>query len=111
VIYSFNPNYRKHWADYFDAQGIKYAFYSAALGIAIQEARKEAEEALERTAEEKESEGEEEESTEHTEGQPEIIMTADDEDEDVSDPRIRILSVPELEELFIQNAPPLPGTA
>ncbi|KAF5323306.1 hypothetical protein D9611_005746 [Ephemerocybe angulata] len=115
-----------HQRHYFDKEGIKYAFYSAALGIAIQEARKEAADALEREAEaaeaakgsDSEDEDEEDEGTEQDElKQAEadakeqeirnIHISADDDDEDVSDPRIRILSVVELEELFHQTAPPL----
>lgn len=110
--------FRRDWADYFDQQGIQYAFYSAALGIAIQEARKEAAEAMEREAEarnaEKEGSEQGEENVEEAENDeeaatPDIHISADDEDEDVSDPRIKILSVLELEDLFKKSAPPLSG--
>lgn len=37
---------RRHWADYFDAQGIQYAFFSAANAAAIQLARAEEEERI-----------------------------------------------------------------
>lgn len=132
VVRCLMSHCRKHWADYFDEQGIKYAFYSAALGIAIQEARKEAVEAMERAAQAEQSEESEEDEVEgkveeqakredeekaaekgadsrEVVERPKIVISADDDDEDVSDPRIRILSVPELEELFIQTAPPLTG--
>ncbi|PWY97257.1 putative LSG1-large-subunit GTPase [Testicularia cyperi] len=60
---------RRHWANYFDAQGIQYAFFSAADAAAIQLARAEAEEAqrlaemrlAEEDDEDEESDDEEEE--------------------------------------------------
>ena len=65
-------------------EGIKYAFYSAALGIAIQEARKEAEETLVRAAERKESDDDDEGASGlPAEERPKIMMSADDDDEDV----------------------------
>lgn len=105
---------RRCWADYFDQQGIRYAFYSAALGIAIQEARREAAEALENGQAEDEEDDDEDESSdeEDEEEQPEqvkLLFAPDDDDEDTSDPRIKILSVPELEALFVEMAPPLSG--
>jgi len=33
---------RRLWADYFDTQGVCYAFYSAANAVALQEAKREA---------------------------------------------------------------------
>ena len=110
---------RKYWADYFDTQGIRYAFYSAATGIAIQEARREAAQAMERAAAEEEEssdegdEGDEIERTIEQEHEEEIKkrFAPDDEDEQLSDPRTNILSVPELEALFQEMAPPLTGTS
>jgi large subunit GTPase 1 len=108
-VTSLNFNRRRYWADYFDQQGIRYAFYSAALGIAIQEARREAAEAKrqesEGTEQTSEDEGDEESSDEEHEDK--FVFSADDEGEDSSDPRIKILSVPELEALFLQMAPSL----
>ncbi|KIS72337.1 putative 60S ribosomal biogenesis GTPase subunit [Mycosarcoma maydis] len=86
---------RKYWADYFDAQGIQYAFFSAANAAAIQLARAEEEERLRleqlKLAEpqdddddddeddEDDEEEEEEEEEKHVDGELEASSAAADE--------------------------------
>lgn len=130
-------HHRRLWADYFDAQGITYAFFSAANAAALQEARREA------LAEEKRKAEAAEEAANHLydsdEDEDELMPSAatDDVDEedtsdaddassesdesehnhyfipteedtpDGQDPRARVLSVLELEDLFIKTAPEL----
>ncbi|KAI0361378.1 P-loop containing nucleoside triphosphate hydrolase protein [Trametes cingulata] len=132
---------RKLWADYFDSQGVRYAFFSAANAAALQEARREAEAAAARAEEEAAAAAEaaskddgdeptetdedaEDESDEESEQDEEAVPeshdedSSDDESEDgtwhpveegpeAQDPRTKVLSVLELEELFIKSAPDL----
>lgn len=142
-------NFRRQWADYFESQGIQYAFFSAANAVALQEARRDALAAEEearrqaelaaadrRQAEEDGSEAEEDEeataeaalsndttSPPADESDEEYETDSEDEDpygeafplpleedsEDARDPRARVLSVLELEDLFTQAAPDLSG--
>ena len=146
---------RKLWADHFDSQNVKYAFFSAANATALQEARREAAEAEARIREQQEDEedqvqtsrspkrasfeattsrgstvpgsSEEAESggdeSASDEGQPtdspdEEYSDDDDDDErgaflpideesEAQDARTRVLSVLELEDLFVKSAPDL----
>ena len=132
---------RKLWADYFDSQGVHYAFFSAANAAAIQEARREAEAAAARAEEaaaaaaasaaskvsregKEDDEGASEESDRDNGTPPESPDEKSDEESsedesedgtflpvddgpDAQDPRTRVLSVLELEELFIKSAPDL----
>lgn len=148
---------RRQWADYFDSQGIQYAFFSAANATALQEARRNAiaeeqalREAQERAAEEASPQKEHEhenadEELEHLDGPvddagsrpatppPASPLVSDEEEgsvddysesedeldddnlplmneddtEDGQDPRARVLSVLELEDLFMRTAPDL----
>ena len=146
---------RKLWADHFDSQNVKYAFFSAANATALQEARREAAEAEARIREQQEEEdqvqtsrspkrasfeattsrvstvpgsSEEAESggdeSASDEGQPtdspdeEYSDDDDDDDErgaflpideesEAQDARTRVLSVLELEDLFVKSAPDL----
>ncbi|BGP07409.1 hypothetical protein JCM10049v2_003240 [Rhodotorula toruloides] len=140
---------REEWADYFEANGIQYAFFSAANGIALQEERARQEE-LANGAEESSDEEDEDEipgmkipksgnklkglnakpKTEVAPAPRRRVVgpdeSSDEEDEDDSDEelasimrrgmgislpgsdeseRTRILSVLELEELFLSHAP------
>lgn len=117
------------WADYFDAQGITYAFFSAANAAALQEARREAlaeekrkaeaaEEAANHLYDSDEDEGElvpdlneedeEDDSSESEESEDDHYFIPTEEDTpDGQDPRARVLSVLELEDLFIKTAPEL----
>lgn len=139
---------RRQWADYFDAQGVQYAFFSAMNATALQEARKNAlaaeqaqldvEERAAGEIEEQSEEEEEQESEEEVDEDPgratspsDTPQSTDDEDEsdegeddyasdkrylfslneedteDGRDPRARVLSVLELEDLFVRAAPDL----
>jgi large subunit GTPase 1 len=108
------------WADYFDQKGVQYAFFSAANAVALQEARRHA--LAEAEAKEAPGDGEEDEEEhsdedeEDSEEEPESQSESDDEglylseEEDTSDsqdPRARVLSVLELEDLFVRAAPDL----
>ncbi|KAI0756778.1 P-loop containing nucleoside triphosphate hydrolase protein [Daedaleopsis nitida] len=137
---------RKLWADYFDQQNVKYAFFSAANAAALQEARRESAataipvqkpEIPASTSsppplvgtgvvnqDESASEDEEEESDADLEDGSESIEDSqeeysDDESDEggaflpieeepeAQDPRTRVLSVLELEDLFVSSAPEL----
>ncbi|KAI8990496.1 P-loop containing nucleoside triphosphate hydrolase protein [Trametes punicea] len=136
---------RKLWADYFDAQGVQYAFFSAANAAALQEARREAEDTAARAEEAAAAaaaapasassqadgyrrdsldspyaeEGSADESSVDDEIHPESPdESSEDESEsgsflpledgpEAQDPRTKVLSVLELEELFIKSAPDL----
>ncbi|KAI0689891.1 P-loop containing nucleoside triphosphate hydrolase protein [Cytidiella melzeri] len=138
---------RRQWADYFDTQGIQYAFFSAANAVAIQQARRDAlasqEAALEADAQSSESEDENEDDGEvspgakdevvrppsETTGSPSVdeededlagsdesdetgssdqfILATEEDSEDAKDPRTKVLSVLELEDLFLRTAPDL----
>jgi hypothetical protein len=115
--------FRRAWADYFDGQRIRYAFFSAANAKAIQEARKEAELLAAELAEEQArgDRQESESSEEEGDGEDEIEKAVREEEEgeeseeeegahgiwndDDGDPRTKVLSVLELEELFVKSAP------
>ena len=125
IIYSA----RRQWADYFDEQGVKYAFYSAADAAALQQAQRDAAEALnraeaERVSGESESDEESDEADDdkneadldsadnHSEDdtdEDDRYFSAEEEEEDTQDTRARILSVQELEDMFIAMSPNLRG--
>ena len=120
---------RRLWADYFDAQGVQYAFFSAANAVALQEARRqalaeaEAKEALhdgspdglggiavQEEEEDEEDLSSEEESKEESESQSEsedegLYLSEDEHSSENQDPRAKVLSVLELEDLFVKAAP------
>lgn len=119
---------RRQWADYFDQQGVTYAFFSAANATALQQARREAlhtaDEALYRedsSDDENNGNVEEESEVEGEVSQPEpppsdseadaehdeTIYYSAEEDEPEDD-RIKVLTVLELEDLFMRTAPKLP---
>ncbi|KII94187.1 hypothetical protein PLICRDRAFT_695224 [Plicaturopsis crispa FD-325 SS-3] len=124
---------RRQWADYFDQQNIQYAFFSAANAAALQEARRQAaaqEEEAERARADAESEDERENALNHTgashdddddesgessesgsesdsEDDAAFYLSEEEESPDSQDPRARVLSVLELEELFVRTAPSL----
>ncbi|RDX51099.1 P-loop containing nucleoside triphosphate hydrolase protein [Lentinus brumalis] len=143
---------RKLWADYFDGQNVKYAFFSAANAAALQEARREAEAVAEQEERRRVEEDEDEEQgstpvTSATDADagahsatPATALDEDDADEsdddspsesseddytddesdddrgaflpieegpDAQDPRTKVLSVLELEDLFVKSAPDL----
>jgi large subunit GTPase 1 len=99
---------RKAWADHFVANGIAYKFFSANLAKELNEARALEEEAFE---EEPESSGkalaDEAAKLELQDKEEEKESTTEEsQDEDES---VRILTVDELEELFLQHAPDQQG--
>ena len=131
---------RRIWADYFDSQGLRYAFYSATDATGRQEALQKALVVGERTtAIDKAVEGNQQVAFpgEDEEADEEGTQNADmgsstppdesydstgseisdervdlDSDEDLhgkEDPRSKVLSVLELEDLFIASAPDLSG--
>ena len=128
LIY-FDVRFRLQWADYFDQQRITYAFFSAANATALQQARREAE-AAEKAApeesldDEEDSEEEEEEedvptkqdSTIHdppdsessSEDEEDFSIYFSAEEEEDEDERTKVLTVAELENLFLKTAPKLP---
>jgi len=113
---------RRIWADYFDSQGIRYAFYSATNATARQEILREARDRA-TEADQEDGEVDEEESildadtssTTSSGSYDPIPRGSSDEDvdvdsdEDTEDPRAKVLSVLELEDLFIASAPDLSG--
>ncbi|EGO05096.1 hypothetical protein SERLA73DRAFT_174095 [Serpula lacrymans var. lacrymans S7.3] len=126
---------RRHWADFFDKQGVQFTFFSAANAVAIQEARRNALAEAEAKLSPEESFGSESESDnpptpsaessdsediynsaiqdegsqslgDETEDEYPNVLTEDDP-LDGQDPRIRVLSVMELEDLFVTVSPDL----
>jgi large subunit GTPase 1 len=114
------------WADYFDQQQIEYAFFSAANATAIQLARREAAEAQSQRPESdaqeteedlapgdakhvEESDDEEAWSSEDNTESEGGYYSVEEEDPSEQDPRAKVLSVVELEDLFQRVAPPLAG--
>lgn len=113
---------RIHWANYFDEQNIQYAFYSAANASAIQAARLSSLEAASQENNEPRSNNEndppspveahlddDEDTSSEEETDSEAGYYSVDEDPEEQDPRARVLSVVELEDLFLSVAPPLTG--
>lgn len=128
--------YRKLWANYFDTLGISYAFFSALDAVELQEQEALQEEALEQLREEDEEDLSDDEdveaeatSSDHVNGSLKateaIEVDADDEEvdqelakdmakaarlaEDNATPfdRTQVLTVEELEELFLSLSPDL----
>lgn len=129
------------WADYFESQGIRYAFFSAANAAALQQARREALEAASQQerangsgkenegkepdegaelcrSEDQKDEGEKVQAPPESEDEiensdesssEEDYFSAEEDDEFNQDPRARVLSVLELEDLLLREAPLLSG--
>ncbi|KAJ4484903.1 P-loop containing nucleoside triphosphate hydrolase protein [Lentinula edodes] len=110
---------RTQWADYFDSQRIQYAFFSAANAAAIQEARREASlRAHEITKDEKGAgllpeeqidgaEDNDDSESVASSNDLESYFSVEEENVEGADPRARVLSVLQLEDLFVQKAPDL----
>lgn len=111
---------RSQWANYFDQQHVYYAFYSAANATALQQARREAAEGSETLLSSDESENEASDndrdlSGEHSApsighddgGDDDDLYFSAEEDGDAQDPRAKILSVGELEDMLLKIAPDL----
>jgi large subunit GTPase 1 len=125
---------RRLWADYFDEQGVQYAFFSAMNAAALQRARREAmagQEEDEPTSEKsssREKPGEEwkleNENPESVHDEPlselgkssseedsenDMYFSAEEDNQDSQDDRAKVLSVLELEHLFKRVAPDISG--
>ncbi|KAG9222623.1 hypothetical protein CCMSSC00406_0004537 [Pleurotus cornucopiae] len=116
---------RRLWADYFDTHGITYAFFSAANAAAIQQARRDALDVAGSNDQDISSESEpkyvaegadepdlveddaSESESDASESEDEHYFSAEEDTTDGQDPRARVLSVLELEELFIKSSPDL----
>ncbi|KAG6854229.1 hypothetical protein C0991_009247 [Blastosporella zonata] len=121
---------RCQWADYFDSQGIQYAFFSAANATALQQERKDAllevqnkvitseddadsqdadfvEEGDVVPDEEASGNDSDEDSPESDDYEDQAYFSADYDEPQVQDPRARILSVLELEDWLLAMAPDL----
>jgi large subunit GTPase 1 len=127
LFYAYLVSGRRIWADYFDSEGLRYAFYSATNATSRQEALQEASAVgeLEKTAENQQGAflEEDEESEAETSSTPsarsydpvesepsdELMDQVSDEDADKGDLRAKVLSVLELEDLFVAFAPELSG--
>ncbi|PQE18896.1 hypothetical protein CJF31_00010410 [Rutstroemia sp. NJR-2017a BVV2] len=115
---------RQIWADYFEAAGISYKFFSASLAKELNEARlEEAEDSIEASAsasrlaekakalgldddEDDDEDEDEEQSDEHLDEDNDDEEEANDEEANETE-RTRILTVDELEALFLVHAPQL----
>lgn len=134
--------HRRQWADYFDQQGVRYAFFSAANATALQQARREAQAALAESSpeldpeevkpdqsaaesepstgqelekqdddlEDEEEEWEDDDNSSLSSAHDGRHLVEEDDSPDAQDPRTRVLSVLELEQLFINAAPDLSST-
>jgi len=121
---------RQAWADYFEAAGISYKFFSAHLAKEMNEFREfsDDEEDKEEEEEEKVSDAKLAEKTgklgladeegvtekkkkgkEISEDDERSSEEDDDDDEEEEDEKTRILTVDELEALFLEHAPDNPG--
>jgi large subunit GTPase 1 len=99
---------RQHWADYFEAAGIAYKFFSAHLAKEANELRE--------FSDSDESEEDEDEDVSRVTGKAKALAVEDDgseesdeDDEDEEEESTRILTVDELEDLFLLHAPENPG--
>lgn len=129
--------FRRLWANFFDARGVQYAFFSALNAAALQEARRNelaAEQMREEQLKAAEANGTDEshdtldgdssgsenwvdevndsqkqydDSDDSSDDEERLDYSAEDGDAAAKDPRIRVLSVLELEDLFQQAAPNL----
>lgn len=97
---------RQHWADYFEAAGIAYKFFSAHLAKEANELREFSD------SEESEEDEDEDEDVSRVIGKAKALAVEDEgseeseeDDEDDEEEGTRILTVDELEDLFLLHAP------
>ncbi|KAF8213250.1 P-loop containing nucleoside triphosphate hydrolase protein [Mycena galopus ATCC 62051] len=108
------------WADHFDKQGIQYAFFSAANAAALQQARRDALDSgnhqndVDETEEsDEDADEDEEDSSEESDDESDyyeaedFYFSAEEDSPEGQDPRAKVLSVLELENLFEKAAPDL----
>ena len=117
---------RTAWADYFEGEGINYTFFSASLAKEMNEAQTvEVEVEEEKIASYRQEESNDPSSQSppsrdilaqeaakinlHDQQDAEAEWTSEEEDLDSEPRRTRILTVDELESLFLANAPQIPG--
>jgi large subunit GTPase 1 len=101
---------RSAWADYFDRQRIQYTFFSAANAVARQEARLgQLENSSEEVIEPDDSTSEGMGSSLDTDSDSDLEYASAMEEDEGDDPRTKVLSVLELEDLFVARAPDLKG--
>jgi large subunit GTPase 1 len=120
--------FRCLWADYFDTQNVRYAFFSAANAAALQELRREMQVANEASANhdtEHNMGHDDDDSGSNDSAQDDVpdeqssegnssdvyhsLLVNEENTPDERDPRAKVLSVLELEDLFLQVAPDLSG--
>jgi large subunit GTPase 1 len=102
---------RQHWADYFEAAGIAYKFFSAHLAKELNEAR-------DLSDSEDDEETEDARQISKLSGKAKALVVDSDtsgseeeeDDEEEEEESTRILTVDELEELFLLHAPEQTGT-
>lgn len=104
-----SANQRAAWADYFEEQGVSYRFFSAHLAKESQDVQDQEEFADAEEDEEEEEEYEEEEEELAAEIEKLRVATEEKTAEE-EDPRIHIITIDELEDIFLANAPPIPET-
>ncbi|KAF7310759.1 p-loop containing nucleoside triphosphate hydrolase protein [Mycena chlorophos] len=105
---------RCRWADYFDQQGVKYAFFSAANATALQQARRDQvalQEQLDAATgssdEEEESDEDEVEASESaSEDDEDLYFSGEEDTPEGQDPRARVLSVLQLEDFSDASGQP-----
>ena len=95
---------RRAWAEYFKSEGIAYRFFSASLARELNEARN-LEEEDEEIEEPEASTSGIEKGTQGLTIADGVIEEADGVNEDAEDEGTRILTVEELEDLFLDHAP------
>lgn len=96
---------RQAWAAHFKEKGIRYAFFSAFTSLNLQEAEK----TKQQEEEEDDEEDEEDEEDDNTEEEEEKVEEEEEREtmtaEKLAQDPIHILTVEELEELFLSEAP------
>ncbi|PVG02375.1 putative LSG1-large-subunit GTPase [Serendipita vermifera] len=106
-------NQRVAWADYFESNGIQFAFYSAANAAALQTPSLPTIDTLNLNEEDSSEPGSEEEpDTPEEDNVEDAPVNAGDPSfndrlAEETDTRVKVLTVDELEELFIKSAPSL----
>lgn len=104
---------RSRWADYFDRQNIQYAFFSAAKAVALQQARQDKEACgnenglSDSDIQDVDEHDIDEDSNDSDDSSDDMYFGTTDVIEGNSDPRAKVLSVLELESLFVHAAPEL----
>src|SRR5580658_9526846 len=86
---------RRSWADYFDQQGLRFTFFSATSAAASQA----------ETSRDHADSDDGDLSSSEVEADDDAYFSTEEETVDTQDQKTKILSVPELEELFESVAP------